>query len=31
MGGNLYEKLINFCIDNEEDILLYFCVFDLNF
>ena len=30
MGGNLYEKLINPCIDNEEDIPLYFCVSDLN-
>lgn len=30
MGGNLYEKLTNPCIDNEEDIPLYFCVSDLN-
>nr|WP_286990099.1 hypothetical protein [Acinetobacter sp.] len=30
MGGNLYEKLTNPCIDNEEDTPLYFCVSDLN-
>lgn len=30
MGGNLYEKLTKPCIDNEEDIPLYFCVSDLN-
>lgn len=30
MGGNLYKKLTNPCIDNEEDTPLYFCVSDLN-
>jgi len=30
MGGNLYKKLTNPCIDNEEDTPLYFCVSDQN-